>query len=114
MATVLHQNPSGLTSADKASMRMIMCFHFLEQFSLTCAATSLIMFFILQTSLVVIRFGSVEKKPFDFLHCWDVLKDEPKWVDHHIGQQPRTISLMPSESYTIDLDLKDSIPGITT
>jgi hypothetical protein len=40
-----------------------------------------------QTSLAASRFAAIEKKPFHFLHCWAILKDQPKWMDNHMGQQ---------------------------
>jgi hypothetical protein len=33
----------------------------------------------MQTSLAASDFGEGEGHPFVFLHCWEIMKDEPKW-----------------------------------
>lgn len=39
------------------------------------------------------------------------MKDEPKWTDHHIGQQKPNPALIANDSNTIDLDPKKSLPS---
>jgi hypothetical protein len=33
----------------------------------------------MQVSLAASAFGEGEGYPFAFMHCWDIMKDEPKW-----------------------------------
>jgi hypothetical protein len=56
----------------------------------------------------------MEKRPFTLLHCWSILKDEPKWMDHSSNKQVRIIEVAPIGSNIIDLDPKDSFLGSTT
>jgi len=49
-ADVIHENPSGLSDADK-------------------------------TTRAASNFAGVMEHNFAFLHCWEIMKDEPKWQD---------------------------------
>jgi hypothetical protein len=72
-------------------------------------------FFVLQTSLAATRFAADEKKPFHFLHCWSILKDQPKWMDQHMGNQNPPPNPIGTQSNTIDLDAaEDSGPSSFT
>jgi hypothetical protein len=62
-------------------------------------------------SLVAIRFVVVEKKTFHFLNCWDILKDQPKWMDNHIGHQNPPPNPVPNQSNTVDVDAEESVPN---
>jgi len=35
----------------------------------------------LQTSLALAIFADIEEYLFIYVHCWDLLKDEPKWME---------------------------------
>jgi len=63
-----------------------------------------------QTSLAASRFAAIEKKPFHFLHCWAILKDQPKWMDNHMGQQHQQANANPTHSNTVDVDAEESVP----
>lgn len=68
-----------------------------------------------KTSLAATRFAAVEKKPFHFLHCWSILKDQPKWMDQHMGNQIPPPNPIGTQSNTIDLDGgEDSAPSSFT
>jgi hypothetical protein len=43
-------------------------------------------------------------QPFHFLHCWAILKDESKWMDHHMGQQNQRSNPVSNQSNTVDVD----------
>jgi hypothetical protein len=64
----------------------------------------------LQTSLAASRFAAIEKKPFHFLHCWAILKDQLKWMDNHMGQQNHHANANPTQSNTIDVDAEEFVP----
>ncbi|KAL6659721.1 hypothetical protein ACP70R_002550 [Stipagrostis hirtigluma subsp. patula] len=34
-----------------------------------------------KTTHAAANFGSIHKHPFPYMHCWDIMKDEPKWQD---------------------------------
>jgi hypothetical protein len=68
----------------------------------------------LQTSLAASRFAAIEKKPFHFLHCWAILKDQPKWMDNHMGQQNQHANAVPTQSNTIDVYAEESVPTSIT
>jgi hypothetical protein len=68
----------------------------------------------LQTSLAASRFAAIEKKPFHFLHCWAILKDQPKWMDNHMGHQNQHANAVPTQSNTIDVDAEESVPTSIT
>jgi hypothetical protein len=71
--------------------------------------------FVFQTSLAATWFAAVEKKPFHFLHCWSILKDQPKWMDQHMGYQNPPPNPIGTQSNTIDLDAaEDSGPSSFT
>ena len=38
-------------------------------------------YFLLQTTLAASIFAGVLKHNFGYLHCWEIMKDEPKWQD---------------------------------
>jgi hypothetical protein len=38
-------------------------------------------FFLLQTTHVVGNFVAVLQRKFGYLHCWELMKDAPKWQD---------------------------------
>jgi hypothetical protein len=44
----------------------------------------------MQTSLAATQFAEAEGHPFQYMHCWDIMKDEPKWMDmkHNKGPLP--------------------------
>jgi hypothetical protein len=44
----------------------------------------------MQTSQIATQFGEAEGHPFSFMHCWDIMKDEAKWMEtkHNKGQLP--------------------------
>jgi hypothetical protein len=44
------------------------------------------------------------------LHCWAILKDQPKWMDNHMGHQNQPANPVPTQSNTIDVDAEDSVP----
>eukprot|EP00267_Zea_mays_P056611 XP_023156647.1 glutathione S-transferase T3-like [Zea mays] len=67
-----------------------------------------------KTSLAASRFAAIEKKPFHFLHCWAILKDQPKWMDNHMGQQQQQANANPTHSNTVDLDAEESVPSSFT
>jgi hypothetical protein len=60
------------------------------------------------------RFATIEKKPFHFLHCWAILKDQPKWMDNHMGQQNQHANANPTHSNTVDVDAEESVPSSFT
>jgi hypothetical protein len=64
----------------------------------------------LQTSLATSTFAAIEKKSFHFLHCWAMLKDQPKWMDSHMGHQNQPANPAPTQSNAIDVDAEDSVP----
>jgi hypothetical protein len=68
----------------------------------------------LQTSLAAPRFEAIEKKLFHFLHCWAILKDQPKWMDNHLGHQNQHANPVPTQSNTIDVDAEESVPTSIT
>lgn len=39
------------------------------------------MFCCVQTSLACANFADIEGHSFAYMHCWEILKDEPKWQD---------------------------------
>jgi hypothetical protein len=43
----------------------------------------------MQVSLAASAFGEAEGYPFAFMHCWDIMKDEPKWqpMKHNTAAQ---------------------------
>eukprot|EP00267_Zea_mays_P040626 XP_008680762.1 uncharacterized protein LOC103655861 [Zea mays] len=67
-----------------------------------------------RTSLVASRFAAIEKKPFHFLHCWAILKDQPKWMDNHMGQQNQHGNANPTHSNTVDVDAEEFVPSSFT
>ena len=87
----------------------------LHQCTLLHPSGSLNALYVLQTSLAATRFAAVEKKPFHFLHCWSILKDQPKWMDQHMGNQNPPPNPIGTQSNTIDLDGgEDSAPSSFT
>ena len=42
----------------------------------------------LQTTEALARYAGAQKKPFNYMHCWKYLKDEPKW--HEEVEKPTT------------------------
>jgi hypothetical protein len=101
MSVVLRQNPSGLTNAD-----MVFVYNYLRhQCSLIEFANNVFLY----TSLAATRFVAVEKKPFHFLHCWTILKDQPKWMDHHMGHQNPPPNPIGTQSNTVDIDAEESV-----
>jgi hypothetical protein len=44
----------------------------------------------MHTSLTTTQFAEAEGHPFQYMHCWDIMKDEPKWMDtkHNKGPLP--------------------------
>jgi hypothetical protein len=44
----------------------------------------------MQTSLAATQFAEAEGHPFQYMHCWDIMKDELKWMDmkHNKGPLP--------------------------
>jgi hypothetical protein len=81
MVQTLRLNPSGMSDSDKVrtSFRCSCSFSIAPPYCifLTC----LIHPCTLQTSEAAARFAAVEGHPFTFMHCWNELKDEPKWMD---------------------------------
>eukprot|EP00267_Zea_mays_P031122 XP_008663107.2 uncharacterized protein LOC103641541 [Zea mays] len=67
-----------------------------------------------KTSLAASRFAAIEKKPFHFLHCWAILKDQPKWMDNHMGQQNQQANANPTHSNTVNVDAEESVPSSFT
>lgn len=114
MSVVLQQKSSGLSYADKVGPnpqhKSFTFSHTHLPFSILIR-TWLFPLLILHTSLAASRFASIEKRSFHFLHCWAILKDEPKWMDHQIWHQPCTQPLVPNESNIVDLDVEDSLLG---
>jgi hypothetical protein len=69
----------------------------------------------MQTNKVAATFAGVEGHSFQFMHCWDLLKDEPKWQDvNQRSARDAAADLfsdhIPSGSSTINLDDDDPSP----
>jgi hypothetical protein len=105
MMTVLLQNPSGLTDTDKVHLYYQTQF---SSFGYFLYVPGLIICY-LQTSLAASRFAAIEKKLFNFLHCWAILKDQPKWMDNHMGHQNQHANRVPTQSNTINVDADESV-----
>jgi hypothetical protein len=61
-------------------------------------------------SLAATRFAAVEKKSFHFFNCWAILKDQPRWMDNHMGHQNPPPNPVPTQSNTVDVDAEESVP----
>jgi hypothetical protein len=61
----------------------------------------------LQTTLAASDFAAIEGYNFQFMHCWDLMKDEPKWQDVK-QRSSKTVG-----SNTIDLDGDEASPAGT-
>jgi len=63
----------------------------------------------LQTSLALANFADIEEYPFIYVHCWDLLKDEPKWMELNIrearpGDNDAIADHIPTAATNIDHD----------
>lgn len=65
-------------------------------------------FSLLQTTYVAANFASFYKHNFQFMHCWEIMKDEPKWQEPKHGGVGEDIG---HESNTIDLEDGNSGPA---
>jgi hypothetical protein len=45
----------------------------------------------MQTSLAATQFAEAEGHPFQYMHCWDIMKDEPKWMDTKHNKGPLSV-----------------------
>ncbi|XP_004977857.1 uncharacterized protein LOC101782641 [Setaria italica] len=60
-----------------------------------------------KTSLALANFADIEEYPFIYMHCWDLLKDEPKWMELNIrGAQPGDDDAIADHIPTVDCDLE--------
>uniref|UniRef100_K3XRH2 No apical meristem-associated C-terminal domain-containing protein n=1 Tax=Setaria italica TaxID=4555 RepID=K3XRH2_SETIT len=59
------------------------------------------------TSLALSNFADIEEYPFIYMHCWDLLKDEPKWMELNIrGARPGDDDAIADHILTVDRDLE--------
>jgi hypothetical protein len=45
----------------------------------------------MKTSLAATQFAEAEGHPFQYMHCWDIMKDEPKWMDMKHNKGPLSV-----------------------
>jgi hypothetical protein len=45
----------------------------------------------MKTSLTATQFAEAEGHPFQYMHCWDIMKDEPKWMDMKHNKGPLSV-----------------------
>lgn len=69
-----------------------------------------------KTSMAQANFADVEQYPFSYMHCWDLLKDEPKWIKlNYKGSCHDEVDgirdHIPPNSNTIDLDPESPSPN---
>nr|TKW13228.1 hypothetical protein SEVIR_5G086400v2 [Setaria viridis] len=51
--------------------------------------------------------ANIEEYPFIYMHCWDLLKDEPKWMELNIrGARPGDDDAIADHILTVDRDLE--------
>ena len=64
------------------------------------------------------RFGGIEQKNFTLLHCWNILADEPKWMDLKQKGTEEILDLTgdgtPTATNTVHIDGDQSSPGSTS
>jgi hypothetical protein len=59
----------------------------------------------MQTSLVASAFREAEVYMFAFMHCWDIMKDEPKWQETKHNKGARQIpSQVPTDPFAPAVD----------
>jgi hypothetical protein len=66
-------------------------------------------------------FADIEKQNFSLMHCWNILKDEPKWIElkRRMDEKPRSSSAgdaatQDSNSSMMPIDLEVSPPSSST
>ena len=67
----------------------------------------------LQTTLAASNFASIWKHNFAFMHCWHIMKHEPKWQDpkHRTFEKSGAASGGGDNDATINLDEDNGNPG---
>jgi hypothetical protein len=65
----------------------------------------------LQTASALANFADIEQYPYIYMHCWDLLKDEPKWMELNIrgarpGDDDAIAEHIPPGAIDIDHDLE--------
>ncbi|WVZ93109.1 hypothetical protein U9M48_039117 [Paspalum notatum var. saurae] len=61
------------------------------------------------------NFAAIEKHNFSLMHCWHILKDEPKWLDlkrnmDRLKKSSQEVTPQNSNSNTVDLDPNEERP----
>jgi hypothetical protein len=66
-------------------------------------------------------FADIEKQNFSLMHCWNILKDEPKWIElkRRMDEKPQSSSAgdaatQDSNSSMMPIDLEVSPPSSST
>jgi hypothetical protein len=47
----------------------------------------------MQTSLAATQFAEAKSHPFQYMHCWDIMKDELKWMDMKHNNDPLLVQV---------------------
>lgn len=82
MVNVIRDNPSGMSDADKVSdltIFLLTTIFGIWQNNSNYNFLHCVLF--LQTSLALSNFAAIEQYPYIYMHCWELLKDEPKWME---------------------------------
>jgi hypothetical protein len=48
-------------------------------------------------------FVEIEKRNFSLMHCWNILKDEPKWIKlkRRMDDKPQSTGMPPLKTQTL-------------
>jgi hypothetical protein len=83
-ADSIRENPSGMSDGDKV------CFLCRATLHSVCMFQPLLThLFLVQTTHAIGNFAAVLQRKFAYLHCWELMKDTPKWQD----PSPRAIAI---------------------
>ena len=98
LAQVGRLNQSGMTEHDKVKCYTLLCFNRNKSFHVYLISIYL---FVCKFEKAKIMYKSLEKCNFQFEHCWNLLKDQPKWIGHATKEDPKrrkTVSPVPKTS----------------